>query len=1544
MSSSGGTVSVVALLTATINTITAGLSGGFVGIGGSVAVNLLGSEVSAYIAASSVTALLQVLVNAVTTDQLQAIAGDVSGGVVAAAGTVVVNNMDNSTRAYVEDATVSATSGEVDVWANSVEQPNPNGDGDTLVAVNVSGGLVGVGGVVSVNTVDDITQAFIASSRVNPNLSLDLGGLPVGTVSVRASSQDNLVVISGGLSGGFVGASGTVDRSTISSQTSAFISSSDESGNYFYPTAPSVVYGYHVLVSTVANESVPRTVVGGGLGAVGVAGAVSVLNVNVTNNAFVHDSDVYAVRNLADAGYQGDLTITANDTTSVSSKVGTLAGGVAGAGASINVNTIENTVEAEVIGGHLNTLSALTVAAVGNESITPFTGTGSLGAVALAGAVAADTIDTTTQAVIENGVRPSLINQDPRFQAGGAFAANSAQTVSVTANDTALLDARTGSVSVGADGAGAAIDVGAIRNRTVAEVGTQTVIAAVGNVSVTSQANHTIDSVVVAFSGGLAALSGAVSVLSLGANTDPTAANQFDASGGGTDLMQQTDQSMATPNLTSAINYQPGGTAPDAAQAGSDVNSLGQATVDGEITAIAASDRVTGAFVDSADSAADAASITSGGAITIDATNDYDVQQTTGDANLGLGAVGAAIGVTSIQNNTQAYVGDYASLRASGAISIQAADQDDQPTHINGIAGAAGLYLAATANVARLNFTSNTTAELQSNAVILGAAAVTIAADQQSNIDVQGQGYQGGLAAIGAVVAAANVTANVNASVADGASVGSTAGKIGSLSVLTTTDNTVNTSALVGSDGAGAGSYGQATATVTLDGGADLGSAIVQAAGAVSVIANSTQLVTATSNELSPGIVTGLGDSEPTADVEGSLSAYVANGASIGAGSLSVTAQSTDNATADAQAFGTGLVTGPAADAECDVNVDTEAYVAAATITLSGSASITATSTETATANSGKLPQNLVGNGGNFGALAYGSVLADASVASPTEAYIDGATITAGGGVDVSAVAADQTTANSYCLTVGVIFAGLNSKADATTIPAVDAWISGAGVQTGGDVDVTADAKTGAASNVVGLSAGIASAGPTHSYATDSPDVNAFIGPNSLINAGGNISVQGVHDSSAGTGAKATADASLAGIAGYGGADPEATAGATVNVYVSSGGVLQANGAISLEANSSNYGDAQANSLFAGVFGAGTSSPTTTVNARTMAHMDGTITGGQSLTILSQSSNVGTADGTSGSGTLIGGVGVNAQTAVSPWTQASIGDDADVAAVRVSGDVNVTSQATDGATADATAGNYGLVALGTVIATATLAPTVTTFLGNNSSVASTGGSVSLAALHNYEPNGSLVAGMGAQASASGAGGDKSVDAGVISINSLAPSATANATVMSDVNPGATINAADNVALTSQSDNTADSTAGILNFGVVGYGGVASNASASGTTQAQLVAIQGLLADGNLSAIALGTDGATSTSTADGGGVLNIDGSAANANDFPTVLAALSSANWSTSAATPRFRGWRWATPAPTLRAAVVASSSAGLRWERHPGRRPSKPTWALEQT
>ena len=112
---------------------------------------------------------------------------------------------------------------------------------------------------------------------------------------------------------------------------------------------------------------------------------------------------------------------------------------------------------------------------------------------------------------------------------------------------------------------------------------------------------------------------------------------------------------MNTPDPTNAINYQPSGTSPNAAQAGNDVNSQGEPTVDGAIGATAGSGPMTGAFVDNADSAADGASVYSGGLLDIAANNYYGVQQTTGDGNIGLGAVGAAVSVTSIHNNTQAY-------------------------------------------------------------------------------------------------------------------------------------------------------------------------------------------------------------------------------------------------------------------------------------------------------------------------------------------------------------------------------------------------------------------------------------------------------------------------------------------------------------------------------------------------------------------------------------------------------------------------------------------------------------------------------------------------------------------------------------------------------------------------------------------------------------------------------------------------------------------------------------------------------------------------
>ena len=143
-------------------------------------------------------------------------------------------------------------------------------------------------------------------------------------------------------------------------------------------------------------------------------------------------------------------------------------------------------------------------------------------------------------------------------------------------------------------------------------------------------------------------------------------------------------------------------------------------------------------------------------------------------------------------------------------------------------------------------------------------------------------------------------------------------------------------------------------------------------------------------------------------------------------------------------------------------------------------------------------------------------------------------------------------------------------------------------------------------------------AGPSHALAMDAPVVNASIGGGSIINAGGNVSVQGGHNTSVGKGASEPDAAAWASRA-----TPRRSGShrnASVNSFVAAGAVLASGGNISITANSNNAADAEAHSFFGGGFGAGTSDPTTVVDAKTLAHMDGTITGGLSLTILAQTS------------------------------------------------------------------------------------------------------------------------------------------------------------------------------------------------------------------------------------------------------------------------------------------------------------------------------------
>ena len=383
----------------------------------------------------------------------------------------------------------------------------------------------------------------------------------------------------------------------MESVTRAFISTSDESSADPHPGI-AIVYGAGVEVSTVTRETLDLIEVGIAGGVVGVAGAVSVTDVASHSEAFIRDSDVFS---------HGALSVLADDTVHVNPTIGSLGGGAVGLGTSVSDNTIENVVQAQVFGGHLNSQFAIIVAADSDETLDPLVMTGGVGAVGVAGTVAINNIQTTTEATVADGSRPSLFNQDPAYKSGVNFPRNAVQTVTVSADDTALIDGDTGTAAAGLfAGVGASVDVSAVRNRVAAKIAGQSVIGALNDISVLSNESRSVDSFVVSFAAGLGGLSAAVSVQSLGASTDSMAATEFDRSVNGATLRNQINAALVTPDVEGAINYHGFGTTPLIVHAAGLVNDLGDPNVNGAISAPSSTAHGAFAYIDDAGAGAGA--------------------------------------------------------------------------------------------------------------------------------------------------------------------------------------------------------------------------------------------------------------------------------------------------------------------------------------------------------------------------------------------------------------------------------------------------------------------------------------------------------------------------------------------------------------------------------------------------------------------------------------------------------------------------------------------------------------------------------------------------------------------------------------------------------------------------------------------------------------------------------------------------------------------------------------------------------------------------
>ena len=1057
--------------------------GAAAGVAGNVAINTIANDIEASIYdKAKISAGNNVLVQAEMNNKLSSSARSLAGGFIGQGGTVMVNTFDNSTRAFIDkDSTVlangSGPSLTINKWdsagnqtvekldglaviASSVEEPggiDPDGNGPkprrTMDAYNLSGGFAGLASINTVNVMNDRTEAFIAGSKINSN---DKVG---DDVIVRAHSDQLLHSHADGVAGGLAGVGGVSSRNTITGYTRAFISDNDESGKDLF-SQQSSVFGKYVEVSTASRETIEMDVLGVTGGAVSLAGGISVAEIKSVNQAFIRDSQVTS---------GGDLAILANDITKISSVVSTDAVGVFAGGAAIGFNTIENVVQAQVLGGQLFASNDMDIKANSQESITTVSHALGAGLASLAGTVTINTIENTTEATVGNGDQFSQLNVVSPVSTGQP----PLQYVTIAANDKAAITNDQGSQAGSfAAAAGAAVEFANIRNRTVAEVGPESLVNATKDVTIDAQSDRKLDSELVAFGGGLVGLSGAVSVLTLGApDADDIGAIMSEflkKDDKGNSLQSQTNSSASTPDISTAISDKPGSPSSAIAKgAAAQVNFLGDATVDGAINA-ASGERITAARVNDASSVAKKAKIDADGKVVIKANNEYQVTQKVGSVSVGALAVGASIASTAVHNTTKAELGNFNIIDAGGNVSITSEDTNSlaTPIDISSTAGSGGV-IAIDFNLAKFDLDSDTTARVGKNAKVERGQAVLVEAQQTSHLEAEGTGFGFALAAAaGSVKVLPTIHANTNAVVDDSATIG-VQRRVKSLTTQASSNNSVDTSVKVGKAAIGGG-ISSGVSTIELDPvvSAHIGSASVNVLEETVVKASATNNATSNIKAFAAGIV---GDGAGTSDVtfNGSVTSDIGANALVKSGSLAMSTDQKSTIDAKGVAIGGGLVAGIAAGASALVDMDSIVKVGDASIILDKSADIQANSTSNATATSGSIGVVGFGKGG--------SISKSKILGSVNASLLPGAVLESGGSVHVLAGTTNAAIATSQATSGGIVNGSAAETVAKTDVDSL-ASVESAEVIADDEIRVESKATNSADADSIGATASLLAA------------------------------------------------------------------------------------------------------------------------------------------------------------------------------------------------------------------------------------------------------------------------------------------------------------------------------------------------------------------------------------------------------------------------------------------------------------------------------------
>ncbi|MBR1266082.1 leukotoxin LktA family filamentous adhesin [Bradyrhizobium sp. AUGA SZCCT0222] len=802
---SSGNVGVSTKSDATISTVAVGVAiSSQIGLAGSVATNLMGTNVTASITGGAdVIADGSIAVQANNTDNAAVFAGAfaISKGAAGGAGSLVTNKITGNTSAYI-----SGSATKVDARGNSTQTAGPfsvnsgtlahaldlgafsaptddtpdlsetrenvrglsvNASSHQAVVANVASLAASSGVSIMINPIVNVmsgtTSAYIDSASIDTRLTSSTltPQINVAASSISYSGTFGLGIVAptGTAGGGATIISTTMSRETFAYITNAAVGGTVNVGGVISPTVGAVT------VKANAEQHASSVAVGFNSGSVG-------LNVfNATTQAYVDGGSLTA----------SSLSVKAKNSTGIASANGSGAyGSNVAIGAAFLVQVSSNKTLAYVgdefhyrgnSAAHTTALQLSGALDVDARTINDFQafsvgGAISTGGGAVAGMANIEIANNTTIAGIYDTTLTS-----PTGTAAGAVTVNANEEVYIREIAGAL------SVATGGVGVGAAANVLVFKSQTTAETRNSNLNSS-GAINVNAQSIKEVQSYAVTVGAGSSVgIGAAIGVILIGTNT-ADADTQGD----------QTGQFGGTITAANAgTNSSQGSGAVASGTAGNPSGANATSTYDVSTVLTGGNDSVTAQI---------AGGNVTGTQVNVSATSANAAQQFLLGAGFGKNVgIGAGIGYTTVNSSVLA---NLSAIVSAPTVSVAAVVKDattgpyaGKTVDTESIAGGLSLYFGAQAAVAVGNVSNTVTAQLGGTVTGTGGNGVQVTARDTSTQAATAGGGSGGIAAIGVTIATTAKSSSVAAKILDNASVSSstvavTASEAGELSASAT--------------------------------------------------------------------------------------------------------------------------------------------------------------------------------------------------------------------------------------------------------------------------------------------------------------------------------------------------------------------------------------------------------------------------------------------------------------------------------------------------------------------------------------------------------------------------------------------------------------------------------------------------------------------------------------------------------------------------------------------------------------------------------------